>query len=166
MPGRWRAKPAGGGQLLPSAVWLNESLPARVVEAVKNQTILNPEIIQALTRGSLIDITTTGRQTGKPRRIEIVYHPIEGGIYISGMPGFPRGWLANLEANPHFTFHLKGLVKADLPATARIIKEMDERRGLLAPIAKTWKRKDLDVMVRESPLIEVTLDGFPVTDDN
>ena len=133
---------------------------------MKNQTTLNPKITEALSRGGMIDITTTGRQTGKPRRIEIVYHPIEGGIYISGMPGFPRGWLANLDANPHFTFHLKGPVKADLPATARIIKDMDERRGLLAPIAKTWKRKDLDVMVRESPLIEVTLDGIPETADN
>ena len=133
---------------------------------MKNQTTLDPKITAALSRGGMIDITTTGRQTGKARRIEIVYHPIEGGIYISGMPGFPRGWLANLEANPLFTFHLKGPVKADLPASSRIIKEMDERRGLLAPIARTWKRKDLDVMVRESPLIEVTLDGSRLTDDN
>jgi deazaflavin-dependent oxidoreductase (nitroreductase family) len=133
---------------------------------VKNQTTLDPKITQALSRGGLIDITTTGRQTGKPRRIEIVYHPIEGGIYISGMPGFPRGWLANLEANPHFTFHLKGPVKADLPATARIIKDEAERRGVLATVAKTWKRKDLDVMVRQSPLIEVTLDGTRLNGDN
>jgi deazaflavin-dependent oxidoreductase (nitroreductase family) len=133
---------------------------------VKNQTTLDPKITQALSRGGLIDITTTGRQTGKPRRIEIVYHPIEGGIYISGMPGFPRGWLANLEANSHFTFHLKGPVKADLPATARIIKDEAERRGVLATVAKTWKRKDLDVMVRQSPLIEVTLDGNRVNGDN
>jgi deazaflavin-dependent oxidoreductase (nitroreductase family) len=133
---------------------------------VKNQTTLDPKITQALSRGGLIDITTTGRQTGKPRRIEIVYHPIEGGIYISGMPGFPRGWLANLEANSHFTFHLKGPVKADLPATARIIKDEAERRGVLATVAKTWKRKDLDVMVRQSPLIEVTLDGTRLNGDN
>jgi len=126
---------------------------------VNKQTTLNPEVTQALSRGAVIDITTTGRQSGQPRRIEIVYHPIEGGIYISGMPGFPRGWLANLDANPHFTFHLKGPVKADLPATARIIRDEAERRKYLAPIAKTWKRNDLDVMVKESPLIEVTLES-------
>ena len=121
-------------------------------------TTLDAKITEALSRGGLIDITTTGRQTGKPRRIEIVFHPIEGSLYISGMPGFPRGWLANLEANPRFTFHLKRPFSADLPATARIIQDEAERRRILAPIAKTWKRNDLDNMVRTSPLIEVTLD--------
>ena len=133
---------------------------------MNKQATLDPKITQALSRGGLIDITTIGRQTGKPRRIEIVYHPIEGGIYISGMPGFPRGWLANLETYPHFTFHLKGAVSADLPASARVIKDEVERRKILTTVANTWKRKDLDVMVRESPLIEVTLDGAPVTNDN
>ena len=75
------------------------------------------------------------------------------------MPGFPRSWIANLDANPHFTFHLKGPVKADLPATARIITDEAERRKLLAPIARTWKRRDLDNMVETSPLIEATFDG-------
>jgi len=125
---------------------------------VNKATTLDPKITAALSRGGLIDITTTGRQTGKPRRIEIVFHPIEDKLYISGMPGFPRGWLANLETNPRFTFHLKRPLSADLPATARIIKDEAERRKVLAPIAKTWKRKDLDNMVDTSPLIEVTLD--------
>jgi hypothetical protein len=120
---------------------------------------LDPKIKEALSHGGLIDITTTGRNTGHPRRIEIVFHPIEGRTYISGMPGFPRSWIANLDANPHFTFHLKGPVNADLPATARIITDEAERRKLLAPIAKTWKRRDLDNMVETSPLIEVTLEG-------
>jgi deazaflavin-dependent oxidoreductase (nitroreductase family) len=126
---------------------------------VNKQTTLDPKIKEALSHGGLIDITTTGRNTGKPRRIEIVFHPIEGGTYISGMPGFPRSWIANLDANPHFTFHLKGPVKADLPATARIITDEAERRKLLAPIARSWKRRDLDNMVETSPLIEATFDG-------
>jgi deazaflavin-dependent oxidoreductase (nitroreductase family) len=122
------------------------------------QTSLDPKIAQALSRGGLIDITTVGRQTRRPRRIEIVFHNIDGRIYISGMPGFPRGWLANLDANPRFTFHLKGPLSADLPATARVITDEDERRTTLDPIARTWKRKDLETMVRQSPLIEVTLE--------
>ena len=122
-------------------------------------TTLDPKITAALSRGGIIDITTTGRKSGTPRRIEIVFHPIEDRLYISGMPGFPRGWLANLDADPHFTFHLKRQLSADLPATARIITDEAERRRVLAPIARTWKRNDLDVMVRQSPLIEVTLDG-------
>ena len=113
----------------------------------------------ALERGGTIDITTTGRRTGKARRIEIVFHNIDGRIYISGTPSQrKRNWLANLEVHPDFTFHLKGRVKADLPATARVITDEAERRDVLPHVARNWRRNDLDVMVRYSPLIEVTFD--------
>jgi deazaflavin-dependent oxidoreductase (nitroreductase family) len=117
-------------------------------------------IDSALERGHTIDITTTGRQSGQPRRVEIVFHNIGGRIYISGVP-FPnrRSWLANLDADPHFTFHLKGKVSADLPAAARVIEAEAERREVLPHIARNWGRKDLEAMVRYSPLIEVTLDA-------
>ncbi|TMC54817.1 MAG: nitroreductase family deazaflavin-dependent oxidoreductase [Chloroflexi bacterium] len=110
----------------------------------------------ALERGHTIDITTTGRRSGEPRRLEIVFHNIDGRIYISGTP-YPRKrrWLLNLEANPHLTFHLKGKTRADLPATARIIDDETERRAILPHIARAWKRDDLDRMVQYSPLIEV-----------
>ena len=110
----------------------------------------------ALERGHTIDITTVGRRSGKPRTIEIVFHNIDGRIYISGTP-YPgkRKWLLNLEADPHFTFHLKGRTRADLAATARMIDDEAERREVLPHIARAWKRDDLDRMVRYSPLIEV-----------
>jgi len=113
----------------------------------------------ALERGHTIDITTTGRRSGEPRRLEIVFHNIDGRIYISGEP-YPRKrrWLLNLEADPHFTFHLKGKTKADLPATARVIDDETERRTILPHVARAWNRTDVDRMVRYSPLIEVTLD--------
>ena len=59
------------------------------------------------TVAAQIDITTNGRKTGQPHRIEIVFHNIGGRLYISGMPGFKRSYIANLAADPHFTFHLK-----------------------------------------------------------
>jgi hypothetical protein len=65
----------------------------------------------------------------------------------------------NLEADPHLTFHLKGKVKADLPATARVIDGESERREILPHVARAWKRNDVDEMVRHSPLIEVTFNG-------
>lgn len=117
-------------------------------------------IREALQRGHVVDITTHGRHSGHDRRLEIVFHNIDGRLYISGIP-YPkrRSWLANLEANPHFTFHLKGPVKADLPATARIIDDEAERREILPHIARIWRRNDLEKMVRYSPLIEVTIDS-------
>jgi deazaflavin-dependent oxidoreductase (nitroreductase family) len=121
---------------------------------------LDERVQGALARGGVIDITTLGRHSGRPRRIEIVFHNIDGGIYISGIPSpARRAWLANLEAHPEFTVHLKGAVRADLPAKARIIDDEAERRRVLASVARNWKRKDLETMVRQSPLIEVTFDG-------
>jgi deazaflavin-dependent oxidoreductase (nitroreductase family) len=114
----------------------------------------------ALERGHTIDITTTGRKSGEPRRLEIVFHNIDGRIYISGTPfARKRRWLLNLEANPHFTFHLKGKTRADLPATARVIDDEAERRAILPHIARAWGRDDVERMVRYSPLIEVKFDS-------
>lgn len=113
----------------------------------------------ALERGHTIDITTNGRRSHKPRRIEIVFHNIDGRIYISGAPSRRRrSWIANLEADPHFIFHLKGRVSADLPATARIISDEAERQAVLPHVARNWGRTDLETMIRYSPLIEVTFD--------
>ena len=116
-------------------------------------------IRRALAHGHTIDITTTGRRSGEPRRKEIVFHNIDGRLIISGTPRpKKRDWLLNLEADPHLTFHLKTEVQADLPATARVITDEAERRAVLTEVARNWKRDDLEEMVRDSPLIEVTID--------
>ena len=118
-------------------------------------------IRRALARGHRIDITTTGRRSGAPRRIEIVFHNLGGRIYITGMPSRrTRAWIHNLAADPHFTFHLKGPVAADLPATARIVTDDAERRTVFAEVVKVWQGQDIETMTRYSPLIEVTLDDL------
>jgi deazaflavin-dependent oxidoreductase (nitroreductase family) len=122
---------------------------------------MDDDVRDALERGRpLIDITTTGRRSGEPRRLEIVFHRIGGRFYISGSPvaDRTRAWLLNLAADPHFTFHLKGRVTADLPATARIITDESERRTLFAEIVKTWTNQDVETMTRYAPLIEVTFE--------
>ena len=124
-------------------------------------------IRRVLRHGHTIDITTTGRLTGEPRRIEIVYFNFGGRLYICGMPNpnRERAWLLNLRADPRFTFHLKSLIQADLPATAREITDPAERRPIMELVAKAWRRTDVDNMVVHSPLIEVTIDGHqPATD--
>ena len=120
---------------------------------------MNDPIRAALARGGTIDITTTGRRSGEARRIEIVFHRINGRMWISGMPSpRRRAWLANLEADPRLTVHLKGPVAvADLPAVARIVTGEAERRTILERVARAWNRTDVDRMVAQSPLIEVTI---------
>ncbi|MEW5992759.1 MAG: nitroreductase/quinone reductase family protein [Chloroflexota bacterium] len=122
---------------------------------------MDDAIRRALAHGHVIDITTTGRRSGLPRRIELVFHVFGGRIYVSGIPRADRvrAWLRNLEADPRLTFHLKAIVQADLAATARIITEPAERREVLEKIARVWRRTDVDAMVAHSPLIEVSIEG-------
>ncbi|HEX7171386.1 MAG TPA: nitroreductase/quinone reductase family protein [Candidatus Limnocylindria bacterium] len=117
--------------------------------------LLTRDVQAELAHGQRIDITTHGRRTGQPRRIELVFHNVDGRIVISGKPGFPRGWIANLRADPRMTLHLKGRLVADLPAHGRVITDQEERERLLAAIARLW-RIDHALMVRSAPLIEVT----------
>ena len=121
---------------------------------------MDESVRAALSRGGTIDITTTGRSSGKARRIEIVFHRIDGRMWISGIPSSRRrSWLANLADDPRLTVHLKGPVAvADLPATARIVDDPVERRTILERVARAWRRTDLDRMVAQSPLIEVVVD--------
>jgi deazaflavin-dependent oxidoreductase (nitroreductase family) len=121
---------------------------------------MNEQIRRALAKGHVIDITTIGRRSGEPRRIEIVFHNFGGRLYITGMPraDHTRAWLRNLADDPQFTFHLKGSVAADLPATARVITDEAERRAVFTDVIKVWNGQDLETMTRYSPLVEVTLD--------
>jgi deazaflavin-dependent oxidoreductase (nitroreductase family) len=122
---------------------------------------MDDRIRRALSRGHRIDVTTTGRRTKLPRRIELVFHNLGGRIYISGLPSRRRrSWLANLDAEPRFTFHLKGPVRADLSATARVVTDESERHAVLSEIARAWGRSDVEVMVRYSPLVEVLIEDY------
>ncbi len=118
---------------------------------------LDDRVAETLKHGETMDITTIGRKSGKSRRIELVYHNVDGHILISGHPGRPRSWLANMVANRRITFHLKRSARADLPATARVITEVAERERFLEPIARLW-RIDRALMVASAPLVEVTFD--------
>jgi deazaflavin-dependent oxidoreductase (nitroreductase family) len=116
-----------------------------------------------------IDITTTGRRSGLPRRIEIVFYRLGDDIYLSGIPApKPRDWLINLEAHPQFTFHLKHGVVADLDAVATVIVDSAERRRVLAAFVgefnrrhdgdTAWPEAVLDEWVEHSPLAKVTFE--------
>jgi deazaflavin-dependent oxidoreductase (nitroreductase family) len=117
---------------------------------------MDDRIRQALASDRTIDITTLGRRSGQPRRIEIWFYRYDGRVFLSGSPG-SRDWYANLLANPDFTFHLKGSVQADLPAQARSITDEPERREVIAGILEELGRGsgNLDEWVARSPLAEV-----------
>jgi deazaflavin-dependent oxidoreductase (nitroreductase family) len=103
-----------------------------------------------------IDITTTGRRSGAPRRIEIWMLDIDGRFFITGTPG-PRDWLANLRADPVLTVHLKRQAHVDLPATATPVTDLAARRQVLEHLTARWYRSQssVDDLVATAPMVEV-----------
>jgi F420H(2)-dependent quinone reductase len=130
---------------------------------------MDPNVAKALAidrssgaRERTVDITTIGRRSGSPRRIETWFYRVDGTVYLTGMPG-RRGWAANLDAEPAFTFHLKHGVEADLPAHAAEVVDEAERRRILTELLDgldniSSTRRDLEEWVRDSPLFAVEFD--------
>jgi len=133
--------------------------------AIAHALALGPETTMA---DHTVDITTTGARSGRPRRIEIWFHNVDGTVYLTGLPG-PRDWYANLMADPRLTFHLKHGVRADLTAHATPVTDPGERARLFAAIIagidELYVRRGsdrrvarTDRWVAESPLVRVTFD--------
>lgn len=101
-------------------------------DAVRRAIEITPA---AGTRERIIDITTSGRRTGRAHRIEIFFYRAAGATYLcSGAGGAATDWHANLLARPDFTVHLKNGIRADLPARATPVTDPVERRAVLAEI--------------------------------
>jgi hypothetical protein len=127
-------------------------------------------IRHALVNDRLVDIVTIGRKTGELRKIEIWFHNIDGRIIICGKPrgersdGTPwsnRGWLANMRANPKFTFCLKESCEAELSAQAVEITDVDDRRRLMVLPNMEWYREQVEKvedLVVGSPIVQVLFD--------
>ena len=115
----------------------------------------------SLHRSQVIGLTTTGRRTGRQRRIEIFLHDEDGLLFISGTPRADRtrDWIHSIAADPHVVVHLKDPVVADLPATAPVITDPNERRPLIEAAASRWGRTDVAEMLQYSPLIVLDVDG-------
>lgn len=109
----------------------------------------------ALHHDRTVDITTIGRTSGLPRRIETWLFHVDAQIYLSGSPG-RRDWYANLLDNPDFTIHLKQRVVADVPAHATPIVAPDTRRAVFSRILADLRQPDdLDAWLAGSPLVAV-----------
>ena len=54
---------------------------------------------------------------------------------------------------------LRSLTEDQRAAAKRPFDDETERRRIVPHVARTWRRNDIDEMVRYSPLIEVTFDS-------
>jgi deazaflavin-dependent oxidoreductase (nitroreductase family) len=120
-----------------------------------NEQVVRDELADEPT----IDITTTGRKSGQPRRIEIWMIDVDDRFFITGTPG-RRSWLANVIADPRITVHLKRHANVDLAAHARRVTDEATRRHILESVGARWYRDQSSVekLMDGAPLIEVTFD--------
>lgn len=104
-----------------------------------------------------IDLTTFGRRSGLPRRIEIWWFRVEDRFIISGTPG-RRDWLANVKARPEVIIHVDGM---DLPATVSTVEDSVFRRRFFTDPGVTWYRTqtELERLVTDAPMVEVVFDS-------
>ena len=100
-----------------------------------------------------IDLTTTGRKSGLPRRVEIWWFRVDGRFVITGTPG-RRDWMANIRANPQVVIHVDGL---DLEATAVPINDPNFRRSVFTQPHTRWysTQAQLERLVETAPMVEI-----------
>ena len=119
--------------------------------------MLEPSTIAKLAATSTIELTTFGRRSGKPARIEIWWFHVEGRFIITGTPG-ERDWLANAAGNAAVIIHTP---EGDFTARAGIVEDTEFRRRVFTHPNVSWYRTqiELDRLVATSPMIEIILDG-------
>ena len=121
----------------------------------KEGRIVDERVAAALRTDRTIDITTYGRRSGQPRRIETWLYRVGERFFLTGSPG-RRDWYANLLANPSLVIHLKESVIADVTAGAVPVTGQEERRAALAAVLDDLGQpEDLEAWMVGSPLIEV-----------
>jgi hypothetical protein len=70
----------------------------RQISGLRGHPLSHSEIQAALGNDNLVDISTTGRKTGKTRRFEIWSHYLDEQVHLTGKPA-PRDWYANMIGN-------------------------------------------------------------------
>ena len=111
--------------------------------------------LDKLAAHQTIHITTTGRRSGLPRRVEIWWFRVDGRFIITGTPG-RRDWVANLRADPRLTLHVAG---RDLEATATFVEDPEFRRIVFTRPQTSWysSQAELDNLVATALMVEVHL---------
>src|SRR4051795_5240500 len=112
------------------------------------------EARRTLDRHLTVEITTIGRRTGRPRRIETWRYRAGGRYWLTGSPG-PRDWYANLLAHPEFTLHLGSL---DLQVRGRVVTDQQERARVFGEIVPGLDLAgSLAGWIEGSPLVEIEM---------
>jgi hypothetical protein len=116
---------------------------------------VDAEVVSRLAAVRTIEITTVGRRSGRPVRIEIWWFYFEGRFIITGTPG-PRDWLANVTSDPRIVVHALG---EDYQAAVAFVDDTTFRRRFFAQSTPevrwyTEQARGTDLVAR-APMVEV-----------
>jgi deazaflavin-dependent oxidoreductase (nitroreductase family) len=103
-------------------------------------------------------LTTTGRRTGRPHRIEIWFAAQEGRVYLLAGGRERSDWVRNLQVNAHVTVELDGETHA---GTARILEAgtVEDQRARELLVGKYGVGDNLDEWGRTALPIVIEFAG-------
>ena len=89
-------------------------------------------------------LTTTGRRSGEPHRIEIWFALVDGVVYLLSGGGDRSDWVRNLELSPDVVLEIGGEKRT---TTARLVADRDEDELARRVVVEKYRpryRGDLD----------------------
>jgi deazaflavin-dependent oxidoreductase (nitroreductase family) len=112
--------------------WLFSKVLRHLDDAVQRLSRGRTTVPELLAGLPVLDLTTTGRRSGRPRTSHLISVPIDGTLAVLGtnfgQPATPA-WVLNLEANPHATVRYRDRTAE---VTARPATEAEFARVLAA----------------------------------
>jgi len=115
----------------------------------------DPPSVEDLASHLTVDLTTTGRRSGRPSRIEIWWFHVAGRFYITGTPG-PRDWYANIVTDPRVVIHVAG---RDLEGLAYPVLDPATRADVFDHAKARWysTQAERQRLHDEAPMVEIVL---------
>ncbi len=108
-----------------------------------------------MARDDYCYLTTTGRRTGRPHRIEIWYARDGQTLYLLSGGGRASDWVQNLIANPDVEVEVDGAI---WPARGRVLEDGEAEHGRDLVFAKYAAREEDDLTAWRQRALPVALD--------
>ncbi len=99
------------------------------------------KLLSQLSKEEYCYLTTKGRRTGKPHKIEIWFGLNGSTVYLLSGGMDKSDWVKNLLKDPNATVRI---AKHTFPATARLVKDEKEEMMARSMLADKYKEREAD----------------------
>jgi deazaflavin-dependent oxidoreductase (nitroreductase family) len=94
------------------------------------------DVIEAAARQREVQITTYGRQTGRPHRVTVWVSDDNGRLFVRSGGGLGRDWPQNLLAGGRGVLHVAGM---DVPIQARHVTDVEQARTAAGHLVRKYR---------------------------